>query len=80
MDARPHEIRNQIVRTRATLDLHLDQLDAQLEEARERMVSSAQKWGMLGAVAAVAAVALVVFWRRQRRPASRHLALAPPAL
>ena len=79
MDARPHEIRDQIARTRASLDLHLDRLEAQMDVTKWRMIAAAQLCGTVGAVAA-AAVALVVFWRRQRRTPARRLALAPPAL
>jgi hypothetical protein len=76
MDAKPDELREQIGRTRARLDRHLDRLGAQVDATRERMKIAAQWWAGVGAVAA-GAIGAVWFWPHKGRSRARRMPSLP---
>jgi hypothetical protein len=64
MDPAPDVLRTQIASTRASLDRHLDELGTRIDVTKERVKTSAQLWGGIGAVAA-GLVGMVMFWPRK---------------
>lgn len=65
MDERPDVLREQIRRTRATLDRHLNDLGARFNDSRNRLAAGIQWWAGVSAVAA-GAIGAVWLWPRRR--------------
>jgi hypothetical protein len=68
MDERPDVLREQIGRTRAALDRHLDDLGDRFADGKDRLVASTQWWVGVSAVAA-GAIGTALFWPRRRSTA-----------